>query len=103
MGKDLIQTQIESDHVQTCLINQSEEKASEEAGLEGQTMDQLKENQPWSPPGELGLLPLCPKFHLWEYTLYLTLSQGCNMDPAPQLSSLICRYFLGPMPRICLD
>lgn len=40
MGKDLLQARLEPGHDQTCLMNQNEEKASKEAGLEGEITGQ---------------------------------------------------------------
>lgn len=68
-------------------MNQNEEKASKEAGLQGETMDQLKEKKPWSSLGELGFFYVLNS--TFRNILYiLTLSQDCNMDPAPLPSSL---------------
>lgn len=99
MGKDLLQTQLESGPVQTCLINQSGEKASKEAGLEGEIMDQLKEKQPWSPPDELGFFLYVLNSTSGNMLYILTLSQGYSMDPASQS----CSFFIALPPAPCQE
>lgn len=96
LRKDLIQTQLESGHVQICLMNQSGKKFSKEAGLEGKTIDRWEENQHESPPG---FFLYAPNSISGNMLYILTLSQGYHMDPAPQPCSLFIDISSPPTPH----